>query len=205
MSVPKPDLGFGLTVRDDADDTDPEDCRYPPLLQPQLTHLQIGMRIHPWPSPRLPELAFPAVVYECKSDSSSILYAENQAAGGAAKALCMLEDLRKLVPEEFDKVPVIALCSQGPIWKVFVAFRKDSVPQRGIVSSEDQLLSRPFNAMQTYLALPKHLGRIWSGDISDKWNLFQLQVIIIRISAWLSGEYRVKIAKLVERATSSIC
>lgn len=80
-------------------------------------------------------LAFPAIVYECKSDSSSIYFAENQAAGGAAKALRMLEGLYEAAEcTSEEKLPVMALCSQGPLWEVWVAFRQQKDPLPGIVS-----------------------------------------------------------------------
>ena len=92
-----------------------------------LEAIRLRKGLHPWPSLSIPDVAFPCFIFEAKSDSSVLFFAENQAAGGVAKALKILEGLER----EFQEVggtlehplPVIAACTQGALWEVLLGFR----------------------------------------------------------------------------------
>ena len=66
-------------------------------------------------------MAFPGVVFEAKSDTSSIAFAENQAALGVAKSLSILRELEAFAGTP-SSMPIVALASQGALWKVLVGF-----------------------------------------------------------------------------------
>lgn len=75
-------------------------------------------------------MGFPCVIHEAKSDPSTLFFAENQAAGAAAKALIVQERLCSAASTE-TRLPVTAFCSQGYNWEVWVAFRG---PKETVVS-----------------------------------------------------------------------
>lgn len=141
LSTPKPDLGFGLRPEIATYPTTsdrPQDA--PALSEETLEAMRLRLGLHPWPSPGLPEVVFPCVIFEAKSDSSVLFYAENQAAGGAATALKMLESLRTAyatmtgAPAQ-ENWPVVVICSQGSLWEVLLAFHRDTLDGlNGIVS-----------------------------------------------------------------------
>lgn len=78
------------------------------------------------------ELAFPWLVLEAKSDTGVLQDAENQAAGCAAKALAILKELEEChescakLPLRGTRLPVLVVCTQGSIWKFFLAFRQST-------------------------------------------------------------------------------
>lgn len=136
LSTPKPDLAIGLLVADEdiARDSTSSHMAEVGVRDVDLLNLQIKYHIHPWPSNGTPDLAYPAIVYECKSDTSPIYYAENQAAVAAAKALRMLSELATAGQESDADLPVIVLCSSGFSWRIFVAFEDVTFPNRQTVS-----------------------------------------------------------------------
>lgn len=72
------------------------------------------------PSPGLIRMAFPFLVYEAKPDSSPLFYAENQAAGGAAKCLTLQ---RQIWHSTMRSSPLsFAICSEGTTWEILLCF-----------------------------------------------------------------------------------
>lgn len=128
LSVPKPDLSFGLRPEESAHSTASDLPHLASVLSEDfLEAARIRLGLHPWPSPSLPEVAFPCLVFEAKSDSSALFFAENQATGGAAKALSMLHGLQQCF-EESDGgkpsgLPVLVWCTQGSLWEFLIAYR----------------------------------------------------------------------------------
>ena len=133
LSTPKPDLAFGLSVSvNNSSGSLPQNL---PLLEhADLVALQVHARIHPWPSQSIPELVFPSIIYECKSDSSVLYFAENKAAGAAAKALKMVEELMEAAERTDLRLPVFAICSQGCFWRIYVAYSTAHPRGRRVVS-----------------------------------------------------------------------
>lgn len=138
--MPKPDYSFGLAVNDDADSPIPTariDPRTAPVLSDAfLSHVQVALGLQPWLAKGVTDMIFPCVIHEAKSDSSTLFFAENKAAGAAAKAVIVQERLCSAASTEIC-LPVTAFCSQGYNWEVWVAFRS---PKEKIVSWLDQAL-----------------------------------------------------------------
>lgn len=73
--------------------------------------------------------AFRFPIFKCRSDTDTLLFAENEAAGCAAKALAMLQELDDgdrtgpLLTESIQDLPIIVFRSQGALWEVLLAFR----------------------------------------------------------------------------------
>lgn len=116
---PKPDYAFGIR---------PLQCRernledLPALSKKALEALRTSsvFSLQYSPSQRR-EIAFPAIVYEAKSDSNPILWAENQAAVGAARALGILAELARL-SDASEMVHVVTITSAGSKWQFHMAF-----------------------------------------------------------------------------------
>ncbi|PWN86691.1 hypothetical protein FA10DRAFT_51205 [Acaromyces ingoldii] len=150
-----------------------------------LEAIRLRKGLHPWPSLSIPDVAFPCFIFEAKSDSSVLFFAENQAAGGVAKALKILEGLER----EFQEVggtlehplPVIAACTQGALWEVLLGFRI------GLEANHCGI----------------HLVQLWLGQTTDKWGLLQLQIILAQIVLWISHTYRPKVEDMLERIRQS--
>lgn len=125
LSVPKPDIGLGLKVLSKLHYQQAKatiDMREAVLSAPVLTDLNSNstIRLVASPSPGLAKMAFPFLVYEAKSDSSSMFFAENQVAGGAAKCLALQ---RQVWHPSMASPPLsFAICSQGALWEVFLSF-----------------------------------------------------------------------------------
>lgn len=135
LSTPKPDLGIGLkvfTMKDGAGSIEAP-TSLDVLTQPFLDRLRAQLPLQPYPSLRAKHVAYPFLVYECKSDTNRIYIAENQAAGAAAKMLSMIASLYSAASST-SPFPVIVIVSEGSIWKVYLAFQITQNPRVGTVS-----------------------------------------------------------------------
>ena len=129
LSIPKPDIGVGLRVIERAElQTMSSQTRARDELLTEhvlgLLNSHAAFRLIATPSTGLEEVAFPFLVYEAKSDSSSLFFAENQSAGGAAKALSLLQQLSSY-DDGTDTLPVFAFASCGTLWEAFIAFYQE--------------------------------------------------------------------------------
>lgn len=120
-----PDLAFAVQTENQGFATDRVELMTP-LSQLFLDLIKEEKQLHPYPTSSNPNYAFPFLVYEAKSDSQPLFYAENQAANGVVKALKMLRGLETEyvnVGGVIDRpLPVIAICSQGSSWEVMIAY-----------------------------------------------------------------------------------
>lgn len=180
LSMPKPDVMFGIAVQD-AD----VEVSFTDAVLKELKGLH---GLEPFASPTATNMAFPCVIYEAKPDTGVLMAAENQAAHGAAKALAMLKTLTdsyQSLPgaQATPQLPVVVLCSVGPIWEAFVAF--ELRPQ--------EIKSR--TSPTTGCAIPTardgtHLVRIWGGFVDTPEVMFQLQLLLQRVLQWILNTWR---------------
>lgn len=143
LSLPEPDFALGLAVHDDTSIS--VELKIAPTMQRNendLIHLRIHAALHPSLFTGTPMLAFPIIVYECKSDTQPIFFAENQAAGAVAKALRMQDGLFEAAGATGEPLPVLAFYSQGTIWRAFTSFwsRQLTAPNAAIVCSSSRSL-----------------------------------------------------------------
>lgn len=128
LSAPKLKIGIGLKVisRLRYQPTRAQiDLREAMLSAPVLTDLNANstIRLVTSPSPGLGKMAFPFLFTRLNPDSSSMFFAENQAAGGAAKCLALQ---RQVWHSSMASRPLsFAICSQGALWEVFLCFFED--------------------------------------------------------------------------------
>lgn len=125
-----------------------------PLLEDaDLDALKVHARIHPSPSQQnTPDLAFPSIIYECKSELQPIYFAENQAADAAAKALKMVEELMEAAERTDLRLPIFAMCSCGSFWRIYVAYSTALQRGRRVVSLVVWLAFR--SVLNEYYAWP---------------------------------------------------
>lgn len=122
LNDPKPDVAIGLHAIDSSTLVIPDRHAWNPLSTKALETL----RAYPpffltySPSERR-DLIYPAIIYEAKSDSNPILWAENQAAVGVARALGLLSELARMA-ESTSIPPVFAITSAGSTWQLHIAF-----------------------------------------------------------------------------------
>lgn len=198
LNNPKPDMAYGLAAA--VKDKSPNRADWDPLSISVLEELACdpAIRLIYSPSER-EDIIFPALIYEAKSDSNPILWAENQAAVGAARALAILEDLRRVsgLGEESARPTVVCLASAGPLWRVFIAMSEGA---RGLESSEivsheaRQLFCKAETFLTPVCALSvsfQHIYPVHPGFlISDEMQRFRLQVILVNLRRWLLGTYK---------------
>ena len=130
LAAPKPDMGFGLRTQQSSQQYLREQHSEAAVLsRSYLNALSLRHAIPPWPSPGIQELAFPCIILEAKSDSQPLLYAENQAAGGTATCLKMIERLEEVYfntnGQRFSPLSFLAICSEGPTFAILIAFQGD--------------------------------------------------------------------------------
>lgn len=122
---PKPDFAFGLCP--------PNLPRSTSLIftQETLDILKDSSKISLTYSPsQMEDIVYPAIIYEAKSDKNPIVWAENQVAVGAARALGLLRELAHL-SESTYRHSVLAIVSAGQEWKFYVAYDDG---EEGVVS-----------------------------------------------------------------------
>jgi len=119
---PKPDVAIGLQPLDSSTLFISDRQTWPALSEKALYAMgqYSPLSLIYSPSQRF-DVIYPAIIYEAKSDSNPILWAENQAAVGVARTLGLLEDLSRLAQSPTIP-PVIAITSAGPMWQVHIAF-----------------------------------------------------------------------------------
>lgn len=119
LSDPKPDVAIGLKpAKNDADSSAERLSITMDTLEMLRESTRVGLIYSP--SHRR-DIVYPAIIYEAKSDSNPILWAENQVAIGASRALGLLADLSR--SSNWATVPpVFALTSAGSLWQVHIAF-----------------------------------------------------------------------------------
>ncbi|PWN31358.1 uncharacterized protein FA14DRAFT_96448 [Meira miltonrushii] len=117
---PKPDFAFGLAaVIEHKTGYNNTDCLDWDLMN--LMKLSSSYRITFSPS-QMQDIIYPAFVYEAKSDKNPIVWAENQVAVGAARALGLLDELAELSGKPY--IPcIVAATSAGAQWQFHLAYR----------------------------------------------------------------------------------
>lgn len=165
LGIARPDRGFGFAPSADEQD---------PLSWETLDALRSDPKTRLIFSPqRVPELIFPFCVYEAKSAiEGTLMFAENQAAVGAATAAAIFSELAELskaagpldtagssalVPSSVP--PVLMLASMGSNWTMHACFTQD-------IGGCD--------AYHIYPIMP-------SIDLMNKIDLFTFQVVLSRI------------------------
>lgn len=112
---PKPDFAFGLRSTDAVTEVNSSH-----LSTSILNRLQDSARVRLTYSPsQRRDIVYPAIIYEGKSDTNPIVWAENQVAVGAARALGILQELSDLSGIPTHHV-VIAIASSGSEWRFYV-------------------------------------------------------------------------------------
>ncbi|PWN86678.1 hypothetical protein FA10DRAFT_50681 [Acaromyces ingoldii] len=139
-----------------------------------LLNSHAAFRLIATPSTGLEEVAFPFLVYEAKSDSSSLFFAENQSAGGAAKALSLLQQLSSY-DDGTDTLPVFAFASCGTLWEAFIAFYQEQ--------------------SESYHLLPISRKLDQTCDI----DIFHLQLMLLRIRSWVVSVYKPRVELMIKQ------
>lgn len=154
IATPHPDVAFGLLSRRckrghsiegpmTLDKAGPLDEIYLDALALQGLHPRI-IKLQP--------LCYPCFIYEVEPTAEADLtydglvehdelpHIQNRLAGAAAQALAMLRELEDFcleagVPDSsLPNLPVLALCSQGYNWWIYVAARKKGPDREQVVS-----------------------------------------------------------------------
>lgn len=110
LGDPKPNLAFGLLYAGEKDS--PISKRSMSKLRDRLTYSPVSKM----------NVIYPSVILETKSPEEAIIWAENQLAVGAARALSLLAELSSLsaLPHQHC---VILIATSGSTLKVFVAYQ----------------------------------------------------------------------------------
>lgn len=127
---PKPDFAFGLRPYEGSAQTEP-------LSKNVLNILHDSPRFGLTFSPsQKQDIVYPGIIYEGKSDTSPIVWAENLVAVGVARALALLQELNTL-SGMWRQHCVLAITSAGPEWKFHIACRTedDNIVSTMITSS----------------------------------------------------------------------
>ena len=175
LSCAKPGRGFGFAEFMDEGDA---------LSRDTLDDLSTDPRVRLIYSPQhVSELIFPFCVYEAKSAiGGTLLFAENQAAVGAATAATLFSELAKLSDAAASSIPpVIMLASSGPLWSIHVCFAKT-------VKGRDEYHIYPLTSIF---------------QLSDPVDLFEFQIALSRIRDYALDEIKPwlnkQVASLVPR------
>lgn len=228
LSTPQPDYGFGLRSQPPCCAKGDGQTTPPALSQESLWPLKLQLTTPPCPSADLPEIIYPCLIVQVGSEVDPLFFAQNHAAGAAVKALSMIESLeecyRKTVKKEEEArcapLPVLAVCTQGAMWEMSIAFRlheKDSSlttgkhPMPGVVSTgQDYPIAEYHHAdlapSTTCSSVPswQHLVRIWNGNIDEACGLFQAQLLLQRSLLWIKTVYRPRIEAMLSTIRQSL-
>jgi len=118
---PKPDFAFGLHAETNSGGRSPK--AWEPLSERvlDLLHQSSSCSLTFSPS-QMQDIVYPALIFEAKSDKNSIVWAENQVAVGATRALALLSELLDLA--ELPALPyILAVTSAGPQWQFHLAYK----------------------------------------------------------------------------------
>ncbi|PWN18147.1 hypothetical protein BCV69DRAFT_86321 [Microstroma glucosiphilum] len=192
LSAPKPDLTFGLAI---------PQIHAPSLSLVPLVELNDFYGLQPFSSPARPDIAFPFLIFEAKTDCGNMVAAENQAAHGAVKALAMmktLDDIHRRVggAQASPRLPVVVICSVGSLYEVFVAFDLSTEEFPTSMSPTAALTLRP----------GIHLVEIWAGKVDYAETMLQLQLLLHRLLGWVLERWQpaiVGILNTVRAATAA--
>lgn len=117
---PRPDLAYGLPYEEErGDDGHARGSLLRMETLDALAALQHA-RLRFSPSEK-EDILFPALIYEAKSDSNPLLWAENQAAVGAARCLGLLRDLDGISSNIGPPGVVAMVTSAGSTWQIHLA------------------------------------------------------------------------------------
>lgn len=140
LRTPRPDAAYGLKLvqeaQGDADlesTADDADRRHsaarrmralPVLSEQFVDEMAVLARVHANPNTiSARKYAFPSIIFEAKTEMGSLVHAENQAAGAAAKALMMLRNLRVAAGRPAaSNLPVVVVCSVGFIYELLIGY-----------------------------------------------------------------------------------
>lgn len=193
LLTPTPDLAFGLAVQD-------ADVEFS-FTDVVLKDLRRVHGVQPFPSTDGRDLAFPCIIYEARSDCGNLLVAGNSVAHGAAKALAMAQTLRDSYEsvtgtQAPPRLPVIAICSMGDVWEVFLAFdlQSEEIPSR-----TDPHTGSTFPVARDGV----HLVRVWLGAVTpnggdDTQGMFQLKLLLQRVLQWTLHTWRPNILGMLD-------
>jgi hypothetical protein len=191
LTTPVPDLCFGLATNEAPLD------QANPLSDKLLEYLMTASGIEPFITSERHDFAFPCVIYEAESDAGNLYAAENQVSKGAAQALAMIRSLRDVYQNlglggarTSERLPVIAMCSQGPIYEVFVAFdlHAEELPVReGIATARPGV----------------HLVEIWTGSVHRAEVMYQFQTLLQRVLNWILATFRPAIINMINTVKAS--
>lgn len=123
LNNPKPDLAYGLAIHTDSRALTEGSADPRSFLNRTVIHAlesSPAIRLRASPSSR-DDILFPCIVYEAKSDSNPILWAENLAAVDAASCLAILRDLAYLAGDSGAIPPVVMISSAGGLWRFHLA------------------------------------------------------------------------------------
>lgn len=120
LNNPKPDLAYGLAYEDE-DSQEPEAHHWALTVERLSTLAALpSARLRFSPSEK-EDIVFPALIYEAKSDSNPLLWAENQAAVGATRCLALLKDLNGISGNVGPSAIVAMVTSAGSTWQIHLA------------------------------------------------------------------------------------
>ncbi|CAO1634846.1 unnamed protein product [Jaminaea pallidilutea] len=169
LNNPKPDIAYGLAYEEqDGDETQTES---PQLSIERLSALSAlpHARLRYSPSEK-EDILFPALIYEAKSDSNPIMWAENQAAVGVTRCLALLRDLDAVSGNVGPPAVVAMVTSAGSTWQIHLATWVDG---RGSTSWK------------------VHIYPITAGFfIHKETDRFRLHLTLLRLRTWLTTEHR---------------
>lgn len=117
---PRPDLAYGLPYEEERGDD--EQARGSLLSMETFDALAAlpHARLRFSPSDK-EDILFPALIYEAKSDSNPIMWAENQAAVGVTRCLALLRDLDAVSGNVGPPAVVAMVTSAGSTWQIHLA------------------------------------------------------------------------------------
>ncbi|PWN86696.1 hypothetical protein FA10DRAFT_270064 [Acaromyces ingoldii] len=169
---PKPDFAFGIAPKNasQAEDKDDNTVTFDDTMLDAL-HRSVSSALTYSPS-QMQDICYPCIVYEAKSDKNPILWAENQVAVGAARALALLSELAELSAMSFTPC-IVALTSAGSQWNMHLAY----------VGQDSEVILTPV------LDRP-----LWIRDEIDRTKLFAL---LSRVKRWILGPFREAVSERV--------
>jgi hypothetical protein len=163
--------------------------------------------VEPFPVLGSSEIAFPCIIYEAESDTGLLVAAQNKAALGAAKALAMVQTLTDAYGgldiaqnPSASRLPVIAICSMGHIWEMFVAFEleKEDLPLENSADDDSDPGKYPLPTPGV------HMVNIWTGAVHTTETMYQLQVLLQRLREWILEVWRPTVVQMLDPLKATI-